>query len=136
MAPIELGSDARRVDGWPAAATSLERKLQSVQRALEEARRELSRARGDYEALRSIAVQLGTDLATETVQARLSPQEWRVALLAAEGRSDLELALMLHLSVHTVKTHVKNILRKLVLHSRWQLRAALSVPRTEVRANV
>jgi DNA-binding NarL/FixJ family response regulator len=134
MAPPAVDSDAHRIEGWPAAATSLERTLQSVKRALDAAQEELRHARGDYQTLRSIARRLGSDLASETVSARLSPQEWRVAWLAAGGRSDLELSLLLHLSVHTVKTHVKNVLRKLGLHSRWQLREALSMARTEVRA--
>jgi DNA-binding NarL/FixJ family response regulator len=134
MAPLAVDPHTNRMDGWPAAATSLERTLQSVHRALDAAQQDLRRARGHYEALRSMARRIGSELASETVGARLSPQEWRVAWLAAGGRSDLELSLLLHLSVHTVKTHVKNVLRKLGLHSRWQLREALSVARTKVRA--
>jgi DNA-binding CsgD family transcriptional regulator len=49
-----------------------------------------------------------------------------VARLAAVGRSNLETATTLHLSVHTVKSHMKNVLRKLDLHSRWEFRQALA----------
>lgn len=56
---------------------------------------------------------------------RLTRQELRIAMLVAEGKSNLEVAAQQHLSVHTVKSHVKNALRKLNLQSRWQLHEAL-----------
>ncbi len=55
----------------------------------------------------------------------LTACERRVALLCAAGKSNLEIADELHVSVHTVKSQVKSILNKLDVSSRWQLRDAL-----------
>jgi DNA-binding CsgD family transcriptional regulator len=53
--------------------------------------------------------------------AALTPSERRVALMAAQGRTNREIAGELCLSVYTVKSHVRGILGKLGLQSRWQL---------------
>jgi DNA-binding NarL/FixJ family response regulator len=45
--------------------------------------------------------------------ARLSPQELRVLTELARGISTEDIAELLHLSPHTVRTHIKNIMRKL-----------------------
>jgi len=45
--------------------------------------------------------------------ARLSPQELRVLSELARGTSTDDIATLLHLSPHTVRTHIKNIMRKL-----------------------
>jgi DNA-binding NarL/FixJ family response regulator len=45
--------------------------------------------------------------------ARLSPQELRVLTELARGISTDDIATLLHLSPHTVRTHIKNIMRKL-----------------------
>ncbi len=60
---------------------------------------------------------------------RLSRCERRVALLMAAGQSNLEIATSLHVSVYTVKTQVKSILRKLGMQSRWQVRDAFAAGR-------
>jgi DNA-binding NarL/FixJ family response regulator len=49
-----------------------------------------------------------------------------VPLLVAAGQSNLEIAASLHVSVHTVKTQLKSILRKLGMQSRWQVRDAFA----------
>jgi two-component system, NarL family, response regulator NreC len=46
----------------------------------------------------------------------LSPREREVLQLAAEGKSNKDIANMLNLSVYTVETHRSNILEKLNLH--------------------
>ena len=53
----------------------------------------------------------------------LSESERRVAALAADGRSNKEIAAALYLSVRTVETHLSHIYRKLGLRSRTQLAA-------------
>jgi DNA-binding NarL/FixJ family response regulator len=57
--------------------------------------------------------------------ARLTAQELRVASLVAAGMSNMEIAKVLHVSVHTVKTHVKTVLAKLSIRSRWQMAATI-----------
>ena len=52
---------------------------------------------------------------------RLSPREGEVADLAARGRTNREIAELLHLSPRTVETHVANALAKLGLRSRRDL---------------
>jgi DNA-binding NarL/FixJ family response regulator len=56
---------------------------------------------------------------------RLSGQESRVAILLAGGYRYREIASLLHVSVNTVKTQVKSILRKLRVRSRWEVATAL-----------
>jgi DNA-binding CsgD family transcriptional regulator len=56
----------------------------------------------------------------------LTPSELRVARLAAEGRSNPEIAQALFVTVRTVETHLGHVFQKLDLTSRDQLPAALS----------
>jgi len=50
----------------------------------------------------------------------LTPREQEVLTLAAEGRADKEIAEALCLSLHTVKSHMRNILAKLHVSSRYE----------------
>lgn len=54
---------------------------------------------------------------------RMTPRERQVVNLIAEGMSNKEIAARLHVAVHTVKSHVRNVLEKLTLHSRLQIAA-------------
>lgn len=54
---------------------------------------------------------------------RMTPREREVVNLIAEGMSNKEIATRLHIATHTVKSHVRNILEKLTLHSRLQIAA-------------
>lgn len=54
---------------------------------------------------------------------RMTPRERQIIGLIAEGLSNKEIAQRIHLSPHTVKSHVHNILEKLALHSRLQVAA-------------
>jgi len=54
---------------------------------------------------------------------RMTKREREIVDLIADGHSNKEIARRLHLSAHTVKSHVRNILEKLALHSRLQLAA-------------
>ena len=65
------------------------------------------------------AVSRGQPLLLDSV--RMTPREREVIGLIAEGRSNKEIAERLHIGTHTVKSHVRNIMEKLALHSRLQV---------------
>lgn len=70
---------------------------------------------------------------------RFTPQEFQVAQLVAEGRSNREIAAALFLSAKTVEFHVSNIHRKLGTSSRAQLVRLLierSLPNSSPRSKV
>jgi DNA-binding NarL/FixJ family response regulator len=54
---------------------------------------------------------------------RMTPREREVIDLIAEGLSNKEIAAQLHIATHTVKSHVRNIMEKLTLHTRLQIAA-------------
>lgn len=54
---------------------------------------------------------------------RMTPREREVIDLIAEGSSNKRIARQLGISVHTVKSHMRNILEKLSLHSRLEVAA-------------
>jgi len=54
---------------------------------------------------------------------RMTPREREVIGLIAEGLSNKEIAGRLHVATHTVKSHVRNIMEKLTLHTRLQIAA-------------
>jgi DNA-binding NarL/FixJ family response regulator len=53
----------------------------------------------------------------------LTPREREVIDLISEGLSNKGIAARLHVSVHTVKSHVRNVMEKLALHTRLQVAA-------------
>jgi NarL family two-component system response regulator LiaR len=53
----------------------------------------------------------------------MTAREREIIDLIADGLSNKEIAQQVHLTTHTVKSHVHNILEKLALHSRLQLAA-------------
>lgn len=54
---------------------------------------------------------------------RLTNRERQVIDLLAEGLSNKEISTRLNIAVHTVKSHVHNVLEKLALHSRLEVAA-------------
>jgi len=54
---------------------------------------------------------------------RLTDRERQVIALLGEGLSNKEIAARMHIAVHTVKSHVHNVLEKLALHSRLEVAA-------------
>jgi DNA-binding NarL/FixJ family response regulator len=54
---------------------------------------------------------------------RLTSRERQVIDLLGEGLANKEIAGRLHIAVHTVKSHVHNVLEKLALHSRLEVAA-------------
>ncbi len=60
----------------------------------------------------------------------LTPQELQVALVLAEGKTTKEAAAALFLSPKTIEYHLRNVYRKLAIHSRDELRRALPQARS------
>ena len=85
----------------------------------------LKRASAAYAASLLAALEAGGTSARGPVLEPLSPQEQRVTRLLIAGRSNAEIASELVVSPNTVKTHVKNIYRKLGVATRDELRAAV-----------
>jgi DNA-binding NarL/FixJ family response regulator len=54
---------------------------------------------------------------------RMTTRERQVIELIAEGLSNKEIAARLEIAAHTVKSHVRNIMEKLALHTRLQIAA-------------
>ncbi len=54
---------------------------------------------------------------------RLTPREREVIDLIGEGLSNKEIAHRLTIATHTVKSHVRNVMEKLALHTRLQISA-------------
>ena len=59
---------------------------------------------------------------------RLTTREREIVALLGEGLSNKEIAVRLHIAIHTVKSHVHNVLEKLALHSLPQVVAFLRPP--------
>jgi len=64
------------------------------------------------------------------IRSTLTPREWEVADLMTQGLGTTEIAAELVLAEGTVYTHIKNILRKLDVHSREEAIAATNRMRT------
>jgi DNA-binding NarL/FixJ family response regulator len=67
------------------------------------------------------AVANGGPKALEAV--RMTPRERQVIGLISEGLGNKQIAARLHIATHTVKSHVRNIMEKLALHTRLQIAA-------------
>lgn len=67
------------------------------------------------------AIVRGRSDALEAV--RLTPREREVIDLIAEGLSNKEIATRLDVATDTVKSHVRNVMEKLMLHTRLQIAA-------------
>lgn len=61
---------------------------------------------------------------------RMTPREREVINLIAEGLGNKEIAARLNVATHTVKSHVRNIMEKLTLHTRLQIAAYANERRT------
>ena len=54
---------------------------------------------------------------------RMTPRELQIIELIGEGLSNKEIAQRLNIAAHTVKSHVRNVMEKLALHTRLQIAA-------------
>jgi DNA-binding NarL/FixJ family response regulator len=59
---------------------------------------------------------------------RMTPREREVIDLIGEGLSNKEIATRLGIATHTVKSHVRNVMEKLALHTRLQIAAYAHKP--------
>jgi NarL family two-component system response regulator LiaR len=75
-----------------------------------------------YEKLRHFLAQVREEVLLPEPVPRLTPREQEVLDLLAEGLSNQQIADRLVIGVRTVKTHVSNILQKLHLSDRTQVR--------------
>lgn len=60
-------------------------------------------------------------LTGDTVSSKLSPTEFNVAMLAARGITNTDIAECMNISVNSVRTHLRNIFNKLGVYSRKEL---------------
>jgi DNA-binding NarL/FixJ family response regulator len=105
------------------------RSLDALELSLRRLRQDLARVDSDLREIRQASQRLAQvgRLAGDghlPPRQRLSPltaRERRVAVLAGGGRTNLEIASELRVSVHTVRSQMRSVLRKLELESRWQL---------------
>lgn len=74
-----------------------------------------------FSQIAQVAVERDAAAALEDV--RMTPREREVIALIAVGMSNKEIAQRLGIASHTVKSHVRNVLDKLALHSRLQIAA-------------
>ncbi|MDB4871870.1 MAG: hypothetical protein JWL97_2874 [Gemmatimonadales bacterium] len=74
-----------------------------------------------FSQIARVAVSRGRDAALESV--RMTHREREVIALIAVGLSNKEIAKRLNIATDTVKSHVRNVMEKLALHSRLQIAA-------------
>jgi DNA-binding NarL/FixJ family response regulator len=74
-----------------------------------------------FSQIAHVAVRRGREQALKSV--RMTDREREVIGLIAEGRSNKEIAKDLNVATDTVKSHVRNVMDKLALHSRLQIAA-------------
>ena len=74
-----------------------------------------------FSQIARVAVQRGRAAALEAVH--MTPREREVIALIADGLSNKEIAHELSIATDTVKSHVRNIMEKLALHTRLQIAA-------------
>lgn len=71
-----------------------------------------------------IVKEAGADKTQDVLEdVRMTPRELEVIELIGEGLSNREIALRLNIAAHTVKSHVRNVMDKLALHTRLQIAA-------------
>ena len=74
-----------------------------------------------FSQIAEVAVRRGSESALEAV--RMTPREREVIALIAAGMSNKEIAKRLNVATDTVKSHVRNVMDKLALHTRLQIAA-------------
>ena len=74
-----------------------------------------------FSQIARVAVQRGRTAAFEAVH--MTPREREVIALIAVGKNNKEIATHLNIATDTVKSHVRNVMEKLALHTRLQIAA-------------
>jgi DNA-binding CsgD family transcriptional regulator len=114
-----------KLHDWPEVLMSVERNLELLCHSLADADKHLQALRVGYDSLYEAAHSV-----THTVEGplrRLTDRERRVAMLAACGQGDRQIAASLNVSINTVKTQMKSVLAKIGIRSRWQLKDVISL---------
>jgi DNA-binding NarL/FixJ family response regulator len=71
-----------------------------------------------------IAREAGAERHQEVIEGvRMTPRELQILEVIGEGLSNKEIAVRLNIATHTVKSHLRNVMEKLALHSRLQVAA-------------
>jgi len=97
--------------------------IQSVQELAEREQRSEDEVTSE---LLSVALKQRSEAETNLeIWGALSPREQQVAALASMGLTNRQIARRLVISPETVKSHMRNILRKFDLHSKLELQQAL-----------
>jgi DNA-binding NarL/FixJ family response regulator len=104
----------------------IELRVESLRRTVALARDELDRVRRDLEALTHAVPEAQRVERGRALLATLTRQERRIALLAADGLSNSQVAADINITAETVRGHMKGVFRKLGIHSRWELTYLLS----------
>ena len=104
----------------------IELRVESLRRIVALARDELDRVRRDLEALTQAVPEAHRVERGRSLLASLTRQERRIALLAADGLSNHQVAADMNIASETVRGHMKGVFRKLGIHSRWELAYLLS----------
>jgi DNA-binding CsgD family transcriptional regulator len=104
----------------------IELRVESLRRAVALAHDELDRVRRDLEALTHAVPDAQRVERGRELLAALTRQERRIALLAADGLSNSQVAEVINITPETVRGHMKGVFRKLGHHSRWELTYLLS----------
>jgi DNA-binding CsgD family transcriptional regulator len=125
---VELGAALRRANQRQAAREPLRRGLELAYRC--QATRLLERAHNELAATGARPRRYVLSGAEA-----LTPSERRVAELAAQGRSNPQIAQDLFVTVNTVETHLRRVYRKLDIGSRDQLPVALTRPHGETQSS-
>jgi DNA-binding NarL/FixJ family response regulator len=104
----------------------IELRVESLRRTVALAHDELDRVRRDLEALTHAVPEAHQVERGRALLATLTRQERRIALLAADGLSNSQVAADINIAAETVRGHMKGVFRKLGIHSRWELTYLLS----------
>jgi DNA-binding CsgD family transcriptional regulator len=103
---------------------TVERRVDVLRRSVEKMHDELRTLRHDVDALtRRVAPPRVPGRISLTT---LTRQERRIALLVADGMSNVEVGAELRITAETVRGHLKNVFRKFGIRSRWELAYLLS----------
>lgn len=120
----ERAVDANSMAHLTTVLDAFESRVASIRSTVKQAHVELGRIRCDLEAM--VPAAPATRRRGRNTLATLTRQERRIALLAASGLSNGEVAVVINIQAETVRGHMKGVFRKLAIHSRWELAYVLA----------
>ncbi len=127
--PNTAGDVTHTVEAYSVArlltiVATVERRVEVLRRSVEKMHDELRTLRHDVDALTRHAAR--PDVPGRISLTTLTRQEQRIAVLVADGMSNVEVGADLSITAETVRGHLKNVFRKFGIHSRWELAYLLS----------